>query len=462
MYIIDPNSKIPLYIQLYNELKQDIITNKTINEKLPSIRKIASTYNLSKNTVQSAYNQLYAEGYIDSYEKSGYFVLHNNYDNTSITTKQPTITHKPQIQYKYDFYPAGLPKDIFPLKLWKRLTTKALDETLNFGIYLDGQGELDLREQIAKYLVESRGVEANPSNIIISNGFAESMELVAKLLTKTYNTLLIEKPGYYIPKEIFNDYNYNTQDISINRSGINKKELNKYNNTILYITPSHQYPTGTSIPINNRFEILQWATKNNNIIIEDDYDSELNYINRPIPALQGLTKNNNVIYFGTFAKSLSPTLRICYMVVPDFFIDLYKNSFHSHFPKVSLQIQKTMTLFLQNGYYERHLRKLRTLNRKKHNLLKEALDKYLKTTYKIESQGAGLSIVINPIVPFDIQKLKQLAIQNNIKLYFASNITNNAWEGLRMGFGTLQINQIDDAIKAFSNIWFKSIVDKNL
>lgn len=362
------------------------------------------------------------------------------------------------IQYRYNFFPVRLAKNTFPLKLWKRLSSKALDDSLDFGGYLDGQGELGLRKQIATYLRSSRGVNCTAKNIIVCNGFSEAMGLVAKILKKEYSSLAIEKPGYYITKEVFTDYGYNIDKIDINQSGLNIDKLKKSKSKLVYITPSHQYPKGVTMPISNRLKLLKWAKDIDGIIIEDDYDSELSYVNRPIPSLQGLDNYDKTVYFGTFSKSFSPTLRVCYMVLPQFMIDIYKKSFHSHFPKVSLPIQKTMELFLEGGYYEKHLRKIRTLNRKKHNSLKEYLILYLKDTFKIEKQGGGLSIDINPTVPFDMNVLKKLAQKERIKLYFASDISNGEWQAIRLGFGNFEIEDIEEAVKSFSYIWYQSFI----
>ena len=458
MYVIDSKSKIPLYIQLYNELKNDILLNYKADDKLPSIRKIAATYSLSKNTVQNAFSQLYAEGYINSYAKSGYFVSDMIYEDFKIN-KSLTKNKEEKVIYKYDFVPVRLSKDSFPLKLFKRLTTKALTDSLDFGKYLDGQGELSFRIELAKYLQSSRALKCEASNIVVCNGFPEAMGLVAKILKYKYKSLAIEKPGYYITKKVFEDYGYSIDKIDIDNNGLKIQDLEKANSKLVYITPSHQYPKAVTMPIPNRLKLLKWANKNDGLIIEDDYDSELSYVNRPIPSLQGLDNNNKVIYFGTFSKSLSPALRVCYMVLPDFMIDIYKNSFDSHFPKVSLIVQKTMELFLKEGHYDKHLRKIRTLNRKKHNLMKKYLEIYLKDSFIIETQGAGLSININPNTPFDINKLKQLAIKNKIKLHFTNDITNNEWQAIRMGFGGFDEDNIEEAIKEFSKIWHESIIN---
>jgi GntR family transcriptional regulator / MocR family aminotransferase len=454
MYIIEPNNKIPLHIQLYNELKKDIIENLNIGDKLPSIRKTSSLYNLSKNTVQTAYNQLYAEGYIESYPKSAYVVSDTNYEDFTPKKEIAILKNSASVEYKYDFAPARLSKDTFPLKLWKRVFNKAIDESLDFGAYPNGKGEVGLREEIAKYLVSSRGVKCHLNQIIICHGFGDSMTLLAKILQSKYNHFAIENPGYHIANQIFEDYGYKIDQIAVDENGINLTQLTQSNAKIVYVTPSHQYPTGVSIPISNRLKLLEWANLKDGIIIEDDYDSELSYLNRPIPCLQGLDNNDKVVYLGTFSKSFSPALRISYMVLPIHLLEKFEKYYDSYFSKVSLFTQKTLELFMKEGYWDRHLRKIRTLNRKKHNIMRDCLKKYLGETMEIIVQGGGLSIIIIPIVQFDFAKLEKLAVKEKIKLYF----TKDDWKTLRMGFGGFKEDEIENAVIAFSKIWNKSLI----
>ena len=458
MYILNQETKIPLYIQLYKEIKNDIVSNFSVGDKLPSIRKIASTYNLSKTTVESAYKQLYAEGYIDSYPKSGYVVIDTYFDNfnthNSITKNKETKN----INYKYNFFPARLSKDTFPLKLWKRLFSKAIDESLDFGAYHDGQGESGLRVEIAKYLIESRGVRCTAEQIVICSGFSDSMGLLAKLIKPKYTHFGIENPGYYIARKVFEDYGYKIDKIGVDKNGIIINELKKSKSKLVYITPSHQYPTGVSMPISNRLKLLDYMKNNDGLIIEDDYDSELTYSNRPLPSLQGLDRFERVVYLGTFAKSLSPAIRVSYMVLPNHLLPLYKESFDAHFARVSLTTQKTLELFMSQGHWDRHLRKVRTINKKKHNLMKDLLKQKLGHTMKIVSQGGGLAILINPTVAFDLNKLKILAEKANIKLYFAKERSGGDFEAIRMGFGGFSEDEIIEAVEAFVNIWNKSII----
>ncbi len=459
MYIIDQNSKIPLHIQLFNELKNDIISNLKIGDKLNSIRKTASLYNLSKNTVETAFSQLVAEGYIDSYPKSGYVVTDTNYHNFNTSTMETNTKQEKQKKYLYDFHPAKLEKSSFPLKLWKRIFIKVIDDTLDFGAYTDSQGEYGLREEISKYLISSRRVRCNPNQIIISNGFLDSMKLLANILQHTYQSFAIEEPGYHVAYKAFDGYGYEINKIPLDTNGIKIEDLKKSNSKLVYITPSHQYPTGVSMPVSKRLELLSWAQKEDAFIIEDDYDSELTYENRPIPSLQGLDKFHRVIYVGTFSKSLSPAIRVSYMVLPPILLDLYKKLYHKHDSSVSLMTQKTLEKFMKDGYWDKHLRKIRTLNKKKHNLMRDLLIEKLGNTLKIETQGGGLAILINPNVAFDVEKLTTLTESSKIKIYFAKNNSGGNWDAIRMGFGGLTFEEIPKAINLFSEIWHKCIKD---
>ncbi len=455
MYFIDKNSKTPLHIQLYEEIKKEIIHNLKVGDKLQSIRKVATIYNLSKTSVESAYSQLVAEGYIDSYPKSGYVVTDTNYKNFSNDFSTDIEVEEEKDEFLYDFFHARLEKGSFPLKLWKRIFNKAIDESLDFCTYHDSKGEYGLRLEIAKYLIESRSVKCSASQIIICNGFGDSIELLIRLLNKRYDTLAIEYPGYYVARKVFEANNYKIKNIPVDKNGIDLEELKNSKAKLVYITPSHQYPTGVTIPISNRLKLLNWAETNEALIIEDDYDSELTYENRPIPSLQGLDKVGRVVYVGTFAKSLSPAIRVSYMVVPKFLLEEFNEIYES---RVCLFTQKTLERFMSEGHWDKHLRKIRTLNKKKHNLMKKYLEEKLGTTMKIVNQGGGLSIQIKPCVSFDWEKLKELALKNKIKLYYAKERCGGEWEALMMGFGGFREEEIEEAVSAFSKIWFECIL----
>ena len=454
MYLLNQMIKTPLHIQLFEQVKKDIIENYKVGDKLPSIRKVASSYNLSRTTVESAYSQLVVEGYIESYPKKGYIVEDINAASFKAKINLDNQVEKKE-KYIYDFDPTRLSKDTFPIKVWKRLFNKYIDENIDFGAYPNGQGEEGLRLEIAKYISKSRDVNCYAHQVIIGCGFTNSMEVLAKLIHKKYDTLSIENPGYNTVANVFKSYGYKIKKIPIDKNGIKINALKKSN--LVYVTPSHQYPTGVTMPVSNRHKLLEWAEENDGLIIEDDYDSELSYENRPIPSLQGLDKFGRVVYTGTFSKSLSAPLRISYMVLPEQLLCLYNNHYSKVFASVPVMMQKILEKFMSEGHWEKHLRKIRTMNRKKHNQMKSILIKKLGDTMKIETQGAGLSILINPTVNINKEKLKELANKEKIKIYFAKNVCGGDWDAIRMGFGVFNEDEIEPALEMFSNIWYKSI-----
>jgi len=454
VYILNESSKTPLHIQLYNQIKEDILANYSVGDKLPSIRKVATLYNLSKTTVESAYSQLFAEGYIESRPKSGYYVCELYFDtfkNSKLPSKKAKTSKKP---YRYNFFPAQLHREDFPLKLWKRIYSKVINESVDFGAYPNGQGELILREQIAKYLQSSRGVKCDAEQIIITHGFIDSMELLAKLIKKHYSHFAQEIPGYHIAHKVFNSYGYKIYPIGVDSDGVNIDELTKSPAQIVYITPTHQYPTGATMPVSKRLKLIQHIQEISGLIIEDDYDSELSYQNRPIPSLQGLNSGENIAYLGTFAKALSPAIRVGYMVVPNWVLKLYKESYDAHFARVSLTTQLTLAHFMRDGHWQRHINRIRILNKKKHQTMVNALNKHLDNSFKIVAQGAGLSIhIVSKDKDFDYQKLKALAEQNQIAIYLAKERSGGDYEAVRMGFGGFRLCEIESAIEAFAKVW---------
>jgi len=455
MYKLDSKTEKALHIQLYEALKDDIINNLKVGDKLPSIRELCSNYNISKTTVQNAYNQLYAEGYIDSIPKKGYFV--SELLECQFSPKISATSKESKKQYRYDFSPTKHHKSYFPIKIWKRLSHKALNLDLDFASYSNGQGELALREEIAKYLQNSRGVKARASNIVISSGFITAITLVAKLLKQKYANFAIESPGYYITENIFKEYGYKISKISLNMGGINLDELSKSDAKVVYITPSHQYPTGLVMPISKRQRVIELMHKKDGYIIEDDYDSELNYQSRPIPSLHGLDNYDRVIYVGTFAKALSPALRVTYMHLSDELLKAFKLSYDSHFCSVNIHTQKTLELFLKEGYFNRHLRKIRAQNKKKHNLMIKCLKSELGCSFEFVAKGAGLAILIYPKGSFNWQKFKELLEKESIKVYFASLCNTSNFEAIRLGFGNFDLDEIPKAIKAFAKVWKGSL-----
>lgn len=451
MYSLDAAKTIPLHIQLYEVMKEEITVSLEAGAKLPSIRKLAQMHNISNTTVENAYSQLYAEGYIESRPKSGYYVsdLIMREFPSSVPQRAVSSAHEPRA--RYDFFPARLDKESFPLKLWKRLFNKVIDETVDFGAYSDPQGEWDLRMQIADYLKRSRAVNCTPEQIVVTGAFMDAIGMVADMLRSLESDFAIEHPGYHIARKAFEHYGYKVHPIAVGQSGIDVKALTHSGARIVYITPSHQYPTGVAMPVANRQRLLEWARKVEGYIIEDDYDSEMTYRTRPIPSLQGLDCDDRVIYMGTFSKSLSPALRVGYTVLPQRLYAAYAQ-YHRYFPRVSLTVQKCLEVFMREGHWERHLRRVRNDNRRKHDRMLHAIEKYLGSSFEVVSKGGGLAINIRPVKPMDLDAIQKEAEKEGVRLYLAKENSGGEWQALRMGFGGFIEAEIEAAVKVVKGL----------
>ena len=452
MYHLDPNDPKPLHIQLYEAIRSDIIAHHVVGDKLPSIRKVALLYNLSKTTVESAYSQLYAEGYIESRPRSGYYVGDYRFEvgGADALPEEASDSSEP---YRYDFFPAQLDGRDFPIKLWKRLCAQTMNDDVDLGAYHDGQGEWGLREAIARYVSDSRGVVCGADQVVITHGFADGMGLLARLVRDRYTHFGMESPGYHLAWRVFEEYGYGIEMIPVGTQGLDVVALQSSAAQIVYITPSHQYPTGVSMPVSQRLKLIEHMRHTGGLIIEDDYDSELAYATRPIPSLQGLDRHDRVVYMGTFAKSLSPALRIGYMVLPRHLLSRFAASYDAYFPRVSLLTQKTLERFMRDGHYDRHLRRIRTLNRKKHDRMLALFAEHLGETYEVLASGGGLAILIMPTVPFDWEQFFIVAEEKRIKLYMAKERSGGEYEAIRMGFGGFGMEELEEAVAAFGEAW---------
>lgn len=277
------------------------------------------------------------------------------------------------------------------------------------------------------------------------------MFIVSKILKDEIKKIAFETPSYRVAKKVFEQHNFEIEEIEVQQNGINLNQLKKSNAKLLYLTPSHQYFFGVTTPIANRIEIINWAKDNNSYIIEDDYDSELSYNNRPIPAMQGINNNEQVIYTGTFSKSFSPSIRVAYLVLPTKLLKKYKKEFDYYFSNIPIDIQKTLALFIKEGFWERHLRKVRTQNKKKHDIMKNFLYSKMIDEIEILREGSGLNILIKPKINIDLEILKKEAQNNYMKLYLRN--LNTKEEVLSMGFGGFKENDLKKALEIFYTLW---------
>lgn len=454
--IVDKAERKPLHVQIYEQLKNQILSGKLLPQtKLPSIRELSIELSVSRNTIEYAYQQLYTEGYIYSKPKSGYFVAVLDSDfvahPANVTSLAIEQVAEGGVTYQYDFHPASLAPDSFPSKIWRSLYIDCLKEqSIQFNVYSNRQGEHSLRREIQLYLERSRGVFCDPAQIVIGSGLQDSLTLIAQLLRDEHTTLAVEEPGYWIPRSVFSNNGFELRTASVHEDGLAVEALKHTGSTVVYVTPSHQFPLGYVMPAENRMNLINWSKTVGGIIIEDDYDSELRYHGKPIPALQGLHPGGNIIYIGTFSKVLSPTLRINYMVLPHQLLRKYNQIFGDYASTVPLLDQRTLARFMEQGYWERHLRKMRNIYKKRYEAIIQAVDRYFGSSAQIVGQGAGLHIVLTlRDTRFTENEIVRRAQEKGIRILSLADAYLQHRAGypqLMIGFGGMQPADIERGV----------------
>ena len=464
MPILDNTKNTPLYVQLYEYIKQGI-QNETIKPgmKLPSKRKLANHLGISQNTIQTAYEQLCAEGYTESNPRKGIFVINMEEDLFHFSTIETKLNKdkdkdkKKELEYIIDFNSGKIDLDYFPYSTWRKLTTQSLfSENSNLLSLGEPQGEKHLLEEISKYLFESRGVHCSADQIVIGAGTQFLLILLCMLIGKDYR-YAIENPGFHRARNVFKDQGMDIQPISVDKDGICIEELKKSSANVVYVTPSHQFPYGMVMPISRRMDLLKWCTERDGFIIEDDYDSEFRYKGKPIPSLQGLDIIGNVIYMGTFSKSLIPSIRISYLVLPLTLMKKYKEHLKVYKQTVSQLHQDTLYRFMNEGHWSRHLNKMRTVYRKKHKTLLSAINKYMGQKVEIIGENSGLHILLKVKNGMSEKDLITAALKMKVKVYptsiYYDKYENNRFPCIMLGFGGLTEIQIEEGIKILKNAW---------
>lgn len=459
--ILDSKKNIPLYIQLSNYIKQEILAGKIKPyEKLPSKRNLAKYLELSLNTIQAAYDQLCAEGYVESKLRKGLYVVELE-EELFPTQTQSKINVKNNEQVleniNIDFNSGAVDLEHFPFSIWRKLTIESLykdqSEVFNIG---NPKGELRLREEIAKYLFSSRGVKCSGEQIVIGAGTQVLIGLLCLLIGKDH-TFAMEEPGFHRTRVAFQDLGVKLHAISLDEDGIEVNLLKNSGATVSYVTPSHQFPYGMVMPITRRMELLKWATEVDGYIIEDDYDSEYRYKGKPIPSLQGLDTNGRVIYLGTFSKSLIPSIRLSYLVLPQELLSKYEEHFSIYKQTVSRLHQDTLFRFMNKGHWFNHLNKMRTLYRKKQTTLIQAIKTHLGKYVEIIGEKSGLHLVLKVKNGMTEKELVRSAMNVGVKVYPLTTYFANPFEvqesQVLLGFGGLSETEIEEGVRLLGKVW---------
>lgn len=462
----DPQSKRALYLELYDYIKNAILDGSIhAPEKLPSLRSLAKSLDLSLTTVEQAYNQLLVEGYIYSKPQSGYYV---NEISAGMGSLPPILRqNKSHSSSTFDdlYSKASYHDDsCFDFIKWKKCMNKILTEYSHLLLYeSDPQGELALRHEISKYVYFARGVSCTPQQIVIGAGTQQITGLLSTILIKMgIKHVAVEAPGYLPVLNIFRDRNFAITQVPVSKEGINITKLPTNISSAVYVNPSNQFPTGYVMPIAKRYELLSWAADNNSIIIEDDYDSELRYFGKPVPSLQGLDSNERVVYLGSFSSTLFPSIKISYMVLPPTMAQLFQGLIEGYSQTCSKTEQLTLALYMERGLYQTNIKKLRTLYSQKLQAIITALHQYGAGFIKPLNSSSGINMLISVKSKKTAEQLCQEArelgiitkpITNYTEERIPGSTTTTSSQDLVFYYNQIPLADIFQAIKSLIGSW---------
>ncbi len=463
MYIkLDFDSAIPLYQQIYEGIRSKILRGLlSYGTKLPSKRRLSDALRISQNTVDTAYQQLVAEGYLKAVPKSGFYV-------EDIILQSKPLSRQLDVSYavgeeqpepiKYDFAPDRVDTDCFPFATWVRLSKEIMhDENRKLLERAEPQGDLALRAVIADYLLEYRGILTLPQQIIIGAGTEYLFQLLMQMLGRN-RTVAIENPGYEKTHHILRAEGIRTELIDVGNAGLCLDSLESSEADTVYITPSHQFPLGVVMPVSARMRLLRWASESESrVIIEDDYDHEFRFEGKPIPALKGMDEKGKVVYLGTFSRSIAPSVRISYMVLAPKLLEVYQRNFLFYSCPVSRFEQFTLSRFLQDGHYERHINRMRKRYRSRRDaLIRELYRSRLGNEISIYGADAGLHLLVILNHQTQAEQLQLTAARAGIRLHALSDycfgeLDEQTQRTFVFGYAHLNEEEIGDAVGLLSD-----------
>ena len=457
------DGKIPLYEQIYEYIRSEIRDGHIASgEKLPSTRALSRCLDVSRSTVELAYEQLLSEGYIEAQPCRGYFAA--QIDGLYQIRPQCCSTRKNDARVKetyiYDFTPNGVDLKSFPYNVWRKLSRECLVDD-RAGLFRLGcpQGEWGLRNAISSYLHQARGVNCTPEQIIIGAGNDYLLMLLCAVIG-TQHRVALENPTYRQAYRLFENLSCEVCTVDMDARGMRVDKLETSGADIAFVMPSHQYPLGTVMPIKRRMELLGWAGRiEGRYIIEDDYDSEFRYKGKPIPALQGYDGKGRVIYIGTFSKSIAPAIRMSYMVLPETLCRMYEERCGFISSTVSKVDQLILQRFIEDGYYERHLNKMRALYKSRHDTLLAALREW-GADFTVSGENAGVHLLLHFCDGRSEEELIGLAARKGVKVY---GLSEYYVEGSRereeavilLGYANMNEDKIKDAVNLLKEAWKK-------
>ena len=445
---LDAASAVPLYEQLYQSLAQEMRTGAlAAGTRMPGKRRLAAELSVSVNTVDAAYQMLAAEGYLESRERSGFYVQeYLALPARPAGVPEPQPLHLPEPPpappVRYDLSTRGVDPGLFPFRTWARLQKELLYSSPQLLTHGEAQGDPALRQALAEYLSEYRGVQCGAHQIVVGAGLEYLLGLLAPLLP---GTAAVETPGYPRARQVLENNGVHCCCLPVDADGLSLAALNQSEAAVCYVTPSHQFPTGVTMPAGRRAELLHWAARRpgERYIIEDDYDSEFRFDTRPLPSLQGMAgADGPVVYLSTCSRSLAPSIRIAYMVLPEHLLPAWREKYRLYSGTVSRFEQQTLARFITEGYFTRHLARERVAYKTRRDALAAALNAaFAPGELTLAGLHTGLHLLAKLKDPPPDAALRRAAEAQGIRLGLLSDydLTGNAPSAgtLVLGYGSL-------------------------
>jgi len=480
---LDSQSEAPLQRQLYESLREAIISGRLPRgQKLPATREFAKSLGISRTTVTLAYESLTTEGYIEGLTGSGTFVATQLPDDLMRPALRKAgakvadcATPKPRKLSRFGNYvrnrdfigPVREPEiqmavgrpdlEHFPMRQWLQLLNHHAKNKDFSALELPNQskGYQPLRQAIAAYLARARALKADPDQIIIVNGSQQAIDLIARVFIEHGDAVGMENPCFYGAKAIFEAAYARIIPVGVDDHGVIVDQLKSEltpNLKLMYVTPSHQFPTGVALSLPRRLELLSWANCNGSMIIEDDYDSEFRYCGRPVPALAGLDQNESVIYVGTFSKTLFVSLRLGYLLVPK---PLAKTFAHAkwltdrHTPILEQQV---LADFISSGQFERHIRRMRAIYAGKRETILHELQSVFGNRCEVTGDAAGINLLAKFKTRLTNEEIVEQAMNAGVSVIHAVYLDEPRHGELVMCYGGLSESDIKKGVRLLAEV----------
>ncbi len=466
--------KEPLFRQVYKGLRGAILSGSyRAGQKLPSTRELAEQLRISRTVALLAYDQLLAEGFVTGRAGSGTYVsaavqqarssIARNTAKAQITRygkaasaswEKMTYFARHAASYPYDFAYGRSDIEVFPFEMWRRIllrtARKARVAELDYG---PSSGNPALREAIATHLRRSRAVVCDSEQVIVVSGSQQALDLIARVLVERGDPVALEDPSYQGISEVLRVAGARLLPVAVDREGLDPRTLPS-RARLVFVTPSHQFPTGGILSLSRRLELLAWAKRAQSMIVEDDYDGEFHYEGRPLESLQGLDNEGRVIYIGTFSRTIFSSLRIGYLVMPKSLVRSFQAAKWLSDRHTATLEQAALAEFISEGFYERYLRRVRRRNARRRTVLMESIQQHLGDRVEVSGDGAGAHLVLRPRRKIAEQTVVDAAATRGVGVYPISPycVEKPRQVGILLGYSRLREGAIREGIRRLSEI----------